>query len=196
MFYDGAKCKNGAGAGVVLVSPEGDSLRYAIQIDFTTNNIVEYEGLLTGLRIVISLGIRRLLVKGDSEVVAQQTQKGYRATNENMAAYLQTYRRLETKFDGLEVQFIPRKLNSDADTLASRAAERQLLPRDVLVEVVIKPSIPINRLGPNPTLDPSSDEAILSEFLGESMLGDTARAATLVGNGENWMDLIRAYLTN
>ena len=92
MFYDGAKCKNGAGARVVLVSPEGDALRYAIQIDFTdptpTNNIAEYEGLLTGLRIAISLGIRRLLVKGDSEVVAQQTSKEYQAMNENMVAYL------------------------------------------------------------------------------------------------------------
>ena len=70
MFYDGAKCKNGVGAGVVLVSPDEDAMRNAIQIDFTnptpTNNIVEYEGLLTGLRIAISLGIQRLLVKRDS----------------------------------------------------------------------------------------------------------------------------------
>jgi hypothetical protein len=51
--------------------------------------------------------------------------------------------------------------------------------------VLTKPSIPISQLGPNPTLDPSSDEAILSEFLGKSMLGDTARAAALVGNQEN-----------
>ena len=95
MFYDGAKCKNGARAGVVLVSPEGDAMRYMIQIDFTnptpTNNIAEYEGLLTGLRIAISLGIRRLLVKGESEVVAQQTSIGYQTMNENMASYLQAY---------------------------------------------------------------------------------------------------------
>ena len=56
MFYDGAKCKNGMGAGVVLVSPEGDAMRYAIQIDFTnptpTNNIAEYEGLLWQNRLV------------------------------------------------------------------------------------------------------------------------------------------------
>ena len=126
MFYDGAKCKNSAGARVVLVSPKGDSLRYAIQIDFTnptsTNNIVEYEGLLTGLRIVISLGIRRLLVKGDSKVVSQQTSKGYRATNENMASYLQACRWLELKFDGLEVQYITHKYSTDANSLASRAA--------------------------------------------------------------------------
>jgi ribonuclease HI len=80
MFYDGAKCKNGTRL-VVLVSPEGDALRYTIQINFTnltlTNNIIEFEGLLTGLRIAISLGIQRLLVKGDSEVVTQQASKGY-----------------------------------------------------------------------------------------------------------------------
>ena len=45
-------------------------------------------------------------------------------------------------------------------------------------------------------LDPSSDEAILSKFLKKSMLGDTARVAAIVGNRENWMDPIRAYLTN
>jgi ribonuclease HI len=88
MFYDGAKCKNGTRARVVLISLEGDATRYAIQIDFMdptpTNNIAEYERLLIGLQTAISLGIRRLLVKGDSEVVAQQTRKGYRATNENM----------------------------------------------------------------------------------------------------------------
>ena len=49
MFYEGAKCKNDIGAGIILISPEGDAMRYAIQIDFTdptpTNNIAEYEGL-------------------------------------------------------------------------------------------------------------------------------------------------------
>ena len=51
--------------------------------------------------------------------------------------------------------------------------------------MLTKPSIPMSKSGPNPTLDPSSDEAILSEFLGKSMLGDMARAAALVRNGEN-----------
>jgi len=54
----------------------------------------------------------------------------------------------------------------------------------------------MSKLGPNPTLDPSSDETILNEFLGKSMLGDMAPAAALVGNGKNWMDPIWAYLTN
>jgi hypothetical protein len=102
-----------------------------------------------------------------------------------MASYLQAYQRLESKFDGLEVQYIPRKYNIDADSLASQAASWQHLPEDILVEVLEKPSIPISRSGPNPTLDQSSDEAILSKFPAKSMLGDLARAAALVGNREN-----------
>ena len=70
MHFDGAfSCRNG-GAGVVLTSPKGDKLYYAIQLCFTmdkiSNNIAEYEGLLTGLRAAIALGVKRLLIKGDS----------------------------------------------------------------------------------------------------------------------------------
>ena len=52
------------------------------------------------------------------------------------------------------------------------------------------------KVGSKPTLDLSCDEAILNEFLGNSMLGDMAHDAALVRNGENWMDPIWAYLTN
>ena len=51
--------------------------------------------------------------------------------------------------------------------------------------MLTKPSILMSKSGPNPTLDPSRDDTILSEFLVKSMLGDMARVAALVGNGEN-----------
>ena len=124
-------------------------------------------------------------MKGNLEVAAKQTSKDYRATNKNMATYLLAYRRLESKFDRLEVQYILRKLNSDVDMLSSWAAERQHLLGDVLVKVLTKPSILMSKSGPNPTLDPSRDDTILSEFLGKSMLGDMARATTLAGNSQN-----------
>ena len=47
MFFDGSKMLNGSGAGVVLVSPRGDKLRYLLQIHFdSSNNEAEYEALL------------------------------------------------------------------------------------------------------------------------------------------------------
>jgi hypothetical protein len=58
LYFDRSYTLNGAGAGVVLIPPEGDMLKYEIQIEFSaTNNIVEYEGLVTGLRLAKELGI-------------------------------------------------------------------------------------------------------------------------------------------
>jgi ribonuclease HI len=44
---------------VVLIPPEGDALKYAIQLEFLgTNNITEYEGLINGLRLAKDLSIQ------------------------------------------------------------------------------------------------------------------------------------------
>jgi hypothetical protein len=55
MYFDGAFFLEGAGAGVLLVSPTGDHLKYIVQLAFShedsTNNTVENKGLLVGLRI-------------------------------------------------------------------------------------------------------------------------------------------------
>jgi hypothetical protein len=50
--------KQGAGAGVVLLAPHGDQIKYMVHLDFkATNNIVEYEALLFGLSTALSLGV-------------------------------------------------------------------------------------------------------------------------------------------
>jgi ribonuclease HI len=43
----------------VLIPLEGDILKYVIQLEFlATNNIAEYEGLVTGLQLAKELGIK------------------------------------------------------------------------------------------------------------------------------------------
>jgi ribonuclease HI len=77
MYFDGFYTLKRAGASVVLIPPEGDVLKYAIQIEFpATNNTAEYDGLVNGLRLVKDLGIRRLLIRRDSQLVVKQVQKG------------------------------------------------------------------------------------------------------------------------
>jgi ribonuclease HI len=67
MYFNGSYTLKGAGAGVVLIPSEGDILKYAIQLEFpATNNIVEYEGLVTGLRLAKDLSIQQLLIRDDS----------------------------------------------------------------------------------------------------------------------------------
>ena len=49
--------------GVVIATPDGEVLKYEVQLKFlTTNNEAEYEGILTGLRLGKALGAKNLLV--------------------------------------------------------------------------------------------------------------------------------------
>jgi hypothetical protein len=59
MYFNGSYTLKGVEVGVVLIPPEGDVLKYVIQIEFhATNNTAEYKGLVTGLRLAKELGIR------------------------------------------------------------------------------------------------------------------------------------------
>jgi ribonuclease HI len=58
IYFDGSYTLKGVGAGVVLIPSKGDILKYVIQLEFSTiNNIAEYEGLVTGLRLAKDLNI-------------------------------------------------------------------------------------------------------------------------------------------
>jgi hypothetical protein len=70
LFFDGSAHQQSAGAGVVLVGPDGDQLKYVVRLEFkATNNMIEYEALIFGLSVALSLGVRQILVKGDSQLI-------------------------------------------------------------------------------------------------------------------------------
>jgi ribonuclease HI len=70
MYFDGSLKISGASTGVLFISLDGKQLKYVLQILWqATNNEAEYKALIHGLRVVITLGIKRLLVYGDSVVV-------------------------------------------------------------------------------------------------------------------------------
>jgi ribonuclease HI len=51
MYFDGSSSKEGFGAGIVLISPVQEVITLSYKMEFkTTNNIVEYEALVLGLR--------------------------------------------------------------------------------------------------------------------------------------------------
>ena len=58
-----------------------------------------------------------------------------------MAAYCREVRQLEDKFDGLELNHIPRCLKEAADALAKAASGRELVPRGVFASNQHKPSV-------------------------------------------------------
>ena len=76
MYFDGSLKLEGGGARVLFISSKGEQLKYVFQILFkVSNNEAEYEAVLHGLRLAVSLGIKRLLVYGDSLLVIQQVNK-------------------------------------------------------------------------------------------------------------------------
>ena len=110
MYFDGAFSYEGAGDEVVIKAPAGEHLKYVIQMDFkkgkTSNNVAEYEGLLSRLRAVARLGIQRLVVRGDSHLVINQVCKVYDCPW--MKAYVEEVCKLELQFKGLQIEHIPR----------------------------------------------------------------------------------------
>ena len=107
-------------------------MRYMVHIHFpSSNNVAEYEALINGLRITIDLGIRWLDVQGDSQLVIDQVMKESSCHNAKMATYCREVCQLENKFDGLELNHIPRRLNEAADALAEMAFGREPVPMGV-----------------------------------------------------------------
>ena len=56
MDFDGAVSKEGVGAGVLIKSPMGEPKRFSYKLHFKcTNNVVEYEALVLGLKVLKDL---------------------------------------------------------------------------------------------------------------------------------------------
>ena len=59
----GSSAQKRGGVGVVITTPDGEMLKYRVQLKFlATNNVAEYEGILTGLRIGKALGAKNMLL--------------------------------------------------------------------------------------------------------------------------------------
>ncbi|KAK1681474.1 hypothetical protein QYE76_042322 [Lolium multiflorum] len=130
MNFDGSKRLEGAGAGVILVSPEGDKLKYVLRMTFpnASNNEAEYEALIHGMKMAKACGATRLKIFGDSQLVAQQVMNQCDAVNESMIAYKEVYNELEKLFDGCEVNHISRMSNDEADVLANIGSQCLAIP--------------------------------------------------------------------
>jgi ribonuclease HI len=161
MYFDGSLKLQGAGAGILFIAPGGEQLKYALQLLFpASNNAAEYEALIHGLNIAISLDIKRLMVYGDSLVVISQINKEWDCSNDSMGKYCTAVRKLEDKFEGLEFHHAERDRNTAADALSKLGSSRTQVPPGVFVQEVLHPSISLvsafrDRGVPGPTSEMS-----------------------------------------
>jgi ribonuclease HI len=142
VFCDGSWGTFGAGAAAVLVAPSRVKTCFAVKLDFScTNNIAEYEALLLGLRKLRAMGIRRAILKTDSQVIVGHVDKSSMARDPKLEKYLDAVRRLEASFEGFSIKNIPRGENEHADLLAKSATQGLPLPSEVFFEAIKAPSV-------------------------------------------------------
>jgi ribonuclease HI len=152
IYVDGSKRVSGAGAGVVLVSPQGDKMRYVLRMRFAnpSNNEAEYEVVLHGMRMEKACGATCIKIPGDSNLIAQQVMKGCDTTCANMITYHAMYDKLEGDFKGCEVTHIGRESNEEADNLANIGSKCLPIPPGIFFEEIFERSVKIK-----PVIDPA-----------------------------------------
>jgi ribonuclease HI len=142
MYFDGSVMKEGAGVGLVFISPLGVRMEYMVRLHFpASDNAAEYEALINGLWIAVELGIKRLEIRGDSELVMGQVMKDKNCVDPKMAAYCQAVRDLEGKFHGLELHHVLHDYNKAANVLTKVASSRSPIPHGVFASDQHQPSI-------------------------------------------------------
>ena len=113
-----------------------------VHLDFpTTNNEAEYEALVVGLDLAKAMGVVRMALYCNSQVVTNQVNRDYECRGERMKRYLDQVKR---RVDELKVEIIqiPRGENEQADHLAKAISAKQMTTLDnVLSFVQLSPLI-------------------------------------------------------
>ncbi len=129
LFTDGAARGNPgpAGAGAVIISPEGHVVaKVGKYLGETTNNVAEYTGLILGLKRAKAMGLRELDVLADSELLVKQLAGEYQVKADHLRPLYEEAKALLTAFDAIDVRHIPREQNTAADEMSNRAIDLRL----------------------------------------------------------------------
>ncbi len=127
LFTDGA-CRGNpgpAGAGVVIQDEQGRVVdEYAEFLGDTTNNMAEYQALQIGLKRLLPLQPRNVVIVLDSELLVKQITGVYRTRHPQLKEKLRQVRELLARIPEWRVKHVPREQNHRADRLANQAINR------------------------------------------------------------------------
>ncbi|XP_019181909.1 PREDICTED: uncharacterized protein LOC109177020 [Ipomoea nil] len=143
---DGSSRKKGAGGGVVVTSPEGFKVYYALMYQFTpTNNEAEYEAFINGLQFAQDLGADYIRAQTDSALVVRQVLGEYEVNGERLQSYRDLAMEKLNLFRAYAVQHVPRLDNADVDILSKLAQDA---PKHIskIARILMIPRHSIHRL--------------------------------------------------
>jgi ribonuclease HI len=119
-----------AGAGMVLFDPQ-DRLqaREGRYLGETTNNVAEYQALLLGLAEAHRLGVKKLRVQADSELMVKQLNGLYRVKSPHLIPLWRAAINALNKFEAWDITHVPREENHLADAAANQAIDQNSAAR-------------------------------------------------------------------
>jgi ribonuclease HI len=122
--FDG--CSKGnpgpSGAGGVIYKNGKEILSYSVFLgNNVTNNESEYKSLSIGIDKAIELNIKKLIVKGDSQLVINQVLGKYMVNNKNLKEIYNLIKRKIKFFDDISFNHVYRNNNKRADELSNNA---------------------------------------------------------------------------
>ncbi len=128
LYTDGASRNNPgeAGAGIFILRDGKPVDKIARYLGTTTNNIAEYQAAIIGLEHCVKLGASSVRLHADSELMVKQLNGQYKVKNEGLRPLYQKVRELIAKIGRVEVQYIPREMNKEADALANKAIDEKI----------------------------------------------------------------------
>ena len=128
IYSDGASRNNPgeAGAGVYILKDGAPVDGLARYLGTTTNNIAEYTAAIMGLEYAVEAGARSVKLFADSELLVKQINGQYKVKNEGLKPLHGKVKELIAKLGSVEVQYIPRERNKEADALANKAIDEKI----------------------------------------------------------------------
>lgn len=135
MHCDGACSGNPGNSGIGVVidlvdqdmqyGENRDSYTLSEYIGIATNNIAEYTALIRGVEKARSLGVDRIRIYLDSELLERQINGIYKVKNENLMPLWTRAIKLLKEFDEFRVVHVRREKNKEADLLARQAVRKK-----------------------------------------------------------------------
>jgi ribonuclease HI len=126
LYADGGSRGNPgpAASGAVLYDESGTVLReIGTFLGVTTNNVAEWTGLLEGLRAALALGVERLAVRLDSELVVKQLSGAYRVKHPGLIPLHAEAKQLLRRFADVDIRHVRRAENAAADALVNQVLD-------------------------------------------------------------------------
>lgn len=129
LFFDGGSRGNGtshavAGCGFIIYDDKGKEFTNgSMPMGIATNNEAEYNGLLLGIAEARKKGLKKLVVKGDSQLVIRQMTGEYQVKNHQLKLLHDQITRMCKGFEAVSFMHVERALNGAADKLANKAMD-------------------------------------------------------------------------